>query len=109
MWKVHLISTFFYESVLCLGNIEPHRAFKMMETGYENCCHRSVQQHGIDVFDMDAILKGGKLLFIVTGKLELLPEMYVKADDFLYQPVPYRQYLNRIGRTTEVQFPRKIC
>ena len=71
----------------------------LVQTGEDNCAFRGKSQQGRDVFDMSEILKD-RLVFSVQTKLDVMPEMYTRKDDFLYQPVIFRQYLNKIGNTS---------
>ena len=71
----------------------------LVQTGEDNCSFRGKSQHGRDVFDMSEILKD-RLIFSVQTKLDVMPELYTRKDDFLYQPVIFRQYLNKIGNTS---------
>ncbi len=40
------------------------------------------------------------LCISVFCKLDFMPEMYIRMDDFLYKPVTFRTYLNKIGTTS---------
>lgn len=71
----------------------------LVQTGEDNCAFRGKSQQERDVFDMSEILKD-RLVFSVQTKLDVMPEMYTRKDDFLYQPVIFRQYLNKIGNTS---------
>ena len=71
----------------------------LMQTGEDNCLFRGKPQLGRDVFGMADLLKD-KLVFSVQTKTDIMPELYTRKDDFLYEPVLFRQYLNKIGNTS---------
>ena len=44
---------------------------------------------------------------LVSETLNIMSEIYTKKDDFLYQPIVYRQFLNKVG-TTSIQYASEI-
>ena len=71
----------------------------LIQAGEDNSGCRALAQVGRDPFDITRLLKG-KLCFTVMAKLDFMPELYTRMDDFLYGPVVFRQYLNKIGNTS---------
>ena len=40
------------------------------------------------------------LVFTITTKLDIMQELYTQKDKFLYEPLLFREYLNKMGNTS---------
>ena len=67
--------------------------------GLENC--------GFRIETAFADLCQDNFTVAVAGTLDIMSEMYTKQNDFLYKPVLYKQFLNKVG-TTSCQYVAEL-
>lgn len=70
----------------------------MIQAAEDNILFRS-KKLGRDMVLLNELLKG-KLVFAMVCKLDVMPDLYTKKDDFMYDKIHFRQYLNKVGNTS---------
>ncbi len=83
------------------GNVEIWQLLMKVQAAEQNINYRGLRDKHKDVVMMDFLLQNGQnLMFALTTRIDIMPELYTKKDDHLYKEVKYQQYLNRFGNTS---------
>ncbi len=72
-----------------------------VQAAEQNINYRGLRDQHKDVVMMNFLLQNGQnLMFALTTRIDIMPELYTKKNDHLYKEVKYQQYLNKFGNTS---------
>ncbi len=70
----------------------------LLAAARDNCCFKG-DPAGRDFFRISDLLKE-RMVFIMATQMQVSRNMYDRKNDFLYEPVQFSGYLNKVGKTS---------